>query len=348
MFSACRTLVCVVLLVALSVSGAYADFIYKDKSKVDGALFSGPMKAIVKMSGQSLDNIASTHYLKGNKMRTETPANNSVEIIDLDKEAFISINTKKKTYSVLTFAELRRQMEEAMQKMKESGKKDDSTELEPKVSIKKSGKTRSIAGYPTEEVLVTIALEAKDKKSGDTATLEVNSNLWLASGVSGYREVVDFQRRFTEKLGTPRMMGMLQAFMNDARMVEGLKEAQKEQSKLDGLALLTVVSMGVGGTAQAQAGSSQTQTRQKEEEEESSIPSVSKSVGKIFGGFGRKKKEEKKDEQSASGSEAAASSDAAGTTALMRITTEVTEISTAPVSGSLFEVPSDYKQVDRK
>lgn len=343
----CGAFLCAVL----AAGSVFADLTYKDVSKVDGAMFGGAMKAIIRMSGQSLDNIAATHYLKGGKMRTETSSNNnlqSIQIVDLDKELMISIDPKKKTYAVVTFAELRAQMEEAMRKMRESsGKKNEKedVQLTPRISVKQTGQTATIAGYAASETQITITLEAKDKKSGDTGNFDVNSSLWLAKGVAGAAEVNEFGRRFAEKLGTPQMMGMLQAFMTDARVVEGLQEAQRQQAKFEGFPLRTVVSMGVTG---ASAGSSQEQaSAQQREEEQSAIPSV-KSVGKIFGGFGRKKKEEKKDEKANDAPAAASAPAEAATTALMRITTEVTEVSAGAVSSALFEPPADYKKVDNR
>ncbi|MGI8783395.1 MAG: hypothetical protein ACR2L2_07080, partial [Acidobacteriota bacterium] len=297
-----RGRLCVAFLCALLAAGSvFADVTYKDVSKIDGAMFGGAMKAIIRMSGQNLDNIAAAHYLKGGKMRTETSSNNnlqSIQIVDLDKELMISIDPKKKTYSVVTFAELRAQMDEALRKMRESsGKKNEKedVQLTPRISVKQTGQTATIAGYPASETQVTITLEAKDKKSGDTGNFDVNSSLWLAKGVAGAAEVNEFGRRFAEKLGTPQMMGMLQAFMTDARVVEGMQEAQRQQAKFEGFPVRTVVSMGVTGSG-AESSQQQASAQKQREEEQSSIPSV-KSVGKIFGGFGRKKKEEEKKEE---------------------------------------------------
>ena len=54
-------------------------------------------------------------YLKGNRMATVNA--DSIEIIDLDKETITRVDIQKKSYTVMTFDQIRQQMEKARQEM---------------------------------------------------------------------------------------------------------------------------------------------------------------------------------------------------------------------------------------
>lgn len=95
-----------------------------------------------------------TVYLAGDKIVTESPQMRT--IVDLDAKTITSADKGKKTYSVLTFDELREQVElirknleslppEARRQM--SALFDDS---EP-VTVKATGNTGTIAGFPAKE-----------------------------------------------------------------------------------------------------------------------------------------------------------------------------------------------------
>ena len=80
--------------------------------------FEGALGRIVNLFGGkgAREGIVSTVALKGNRMMSTTDTTG--EIVDLGEEKVYQLDLKKKTYTVVTFAELRRQMEEAMAKAK--------------------------------------------------------------------------------------------------------------------------------------------------------------------------------------------------------------------------------------
>src|SRR5664280_3168049 len=61
------------------------------------------------------DPIVSNVYLKDNRMASVS--RDSIEIIDLDKETVTHIDTLKRTYTVITFQQMKEQMEKAKQEM---------------------------------------------------------------------------------------------------------------------------------------------------------------------------------------------------------------------------------------
>src|SRR5215813_8019892 len=100
---------------------SWADFQYSEKSKVTGGALASSMKMLgvfSKEARQAGSGTNSTISVKGNKMRRETDTG-TAEIIDLDGRRMIHIDSKSKTYSIVTFEQLKQQMEEARRKMAE-------------------------------------------------------------------------------------------------------------------------------------------------------------------------------------------------------------------------------------
>jgi hypothetical protein len=95
-----------------------------------------------------------TVYIAGDKIVTDSPTMRT--IVDLQQETITSADKAKKAYSVTTFAELRAQMDmirsslESLppEQRKQMGALFDDSEA---VTIKATGKTDTIAGYPAKE-----------------------------------------------------------------------------------------------------------------------------------------------------------------------------------------------------
>src|SRR5262245_4636724 len=94
-----------------------ADFSYEQSSKMTGGALAEMMKVAGAFSRQAREPIRSTVAIKGNRMAHLS--NSHTTIIDLDKETITQINPQKKTYSVLTFAEMAEAMQRMAEKMKQ-------------------------------------------------------------------------------------------------------------------------------------------------------------------------------------------------------------------------------------
>jgi len=73
------------------------------------------------------EGVTSTVAIKGNRMMTSN-GDGSAQIVDLSEEKIYDIDIKKKSYRVTTFADLRRQMEEARKRAQEEAKKEQASE----------------------------------------------------------------------------------------------------------------------------------------------------------------------------------------------------------------------------
>ena len=153
------------ILVALPLvsTSALADFKYTDTSQITGGALMGMASFAAKFSKDSraaMQPITTTHYIKGNKLRTDG-SDGSIQIIDLDGRRVISIDNANKTYSVATFDQIKAAMEKARAdaeaKAKENpGNKKDAQQAQqlqvtPKITVLPGSGTRVIQGQQTNE-----------------------------------------------------------------------------------------------------------------------------------------------------------------------------------------------------
>jgi len=347
-----KAAICVCLLALLACSGSSrADFKYTESSKVTGGALAGMMKVAGAFSKQAREPIESTEYLKGHKMRRDSSDGQST-IIDLDGRQIIQIDNKKRTYSVLTFDQMRQQLEAAKAQMQEQMAKENKDKpqaanfkITPKMSVADGPGTRTVAGVATREVKLDIELlmEANDpnqpSQSGQVQTW-VKSDQYVASSVPGSEEVRAFQEAMAKELDwVPGEM-----FGNNPQVSAGMTELRKN-SAAQGFPMLQYVSLGMGAPGQAGAGNSNASPDQQAGQQSSGSPDLSspsaaatQALGKMIGGFHRKKK----NEQSDSGAGAPPPAEPG---ALMQVTVEVTSLSTDPLDASLFAAPAGYQQL---
>src|SRR6266849_5458648 len=98
-------------MLAAGCSTLSAEFTYQQTSQMTGGALFDMLKMAGPFAKQAREPNVSTVIVKGNRMATVRK--DQVTIIDLDKESITEIDTAKKQYSVVTFA----QMKEAMEKM---------------------------------------------------------------------------------------------------------------------------------------------------------------------------------------------------------------------------------------
>lgn len=325
----------------LSGAGLLADFSYEQTSKMTGGAMLGMMKVAGAFSKQMREPMKTSVMVKGDRMVNISPM--SAQIIDLAKETMTHIDFQKKTYSVLTFAQFTEAMNQLNTKIRDD-KGGEVTEITVKPSVKETGQKRMVAGLDARQVILTMEMEGTDKKTGKTSTfMTMTSDMWLASGVAGYEEVRNFYQRMAQKMNWAPSMGL----MSPAGSQKGMAEMIKEMSKLDGVPVYQVITMGGAGMQPGEQGAAQQRPQQQQTEAEK--PSVGSALGKLsgFGGFGRKKKQP--EEQPAAAQQSDASQDAghqAAPGALMEMTTELSGFSSSAVDGSKFEIPAGFKQVE--
>jgi hypothetical protein len=318
---------CVLVLAGASI--LTADFSYQESSAVTGGALAGVMKVASVFSKSAGAPIRNTVLLKGNKMMQRSE--NSATLIDLDAQTFTSIDFQKKTYSVMTFDQMRQAMEDALKKMKNS--KNQPSDMNFKVSVDDTGKTRQIAGFDAKEMVLRMEMQGTDKKSGESGAMYITTDMWIAPVAAGYAEVRDFQRRMAEKIAWSPSGNM---FMAQPEVANGMANAAKEVAKIDGIPVLQVMSM--GATPQTpNAGAADAKPAQVEEPKPEK-QGIGGALGRLggLGGLGRKKAEPQPEQNTAA------------TGSLVEMRTEMTNFSNASIDDSQLAIPAGFKKIDAK
>ena len=330
----------VALICSLSAP-CFADFQYSETSKITGGAAAGAMKFVgvfSKDARQATQGANSTISLKGNKLRREDSLG-VAEIIDLDGRRIIHIDNKKKTYSVMTFDEMRAQMEEARRKAVEQQAKHNKgqqgqVKIVPKIQVTPGSGSKQLLNYTAKEMKVRVDMEMQSddpQAKGQTANMWVNSDSWIAP-VKGYDELKRFYQKLAKELDwvPGAVLGA------NPQITPAMVEYRKSAANLNGMPLLSMVSVGMEG----QPG--QQQQAAHEDQKQSGNP-ITHGIGGMFG-----KKKKKEDAAQDDSAKSASSGPGAPGNSLLDTTIEVTSVSTSTVDAGLFEIPAGYKQVQAK
>ncbi|MCX6638180.1 MAG: hypothetical protein NT090_24250, partial [Acidobacteria bacterium] len=364
---------------ALAVAPLVADFSYEQTTKITGGAMAGMMRVAGVFSKTAREPIKQTVIVKGDRMVNLTA--DTAHITDLGKETITDINFKNKTYSVITFAQMRQAMAQLQEKMKSQKAPEgaDRADVDFKASVKETGQTKVISGLTAKEVILTLEMQVKDRESGKAGAMDVVSDMWLAPQIPGYGEVRDFYRRMAEKMAWAPGAAMGGMGQSQPGMMKGMAELAKESAKLDGVPVLQIMRM--GSSAQAMADFSAPAQPQQQGQGQQETPSVRGAAGNaagntagnaagnaatgaiagrlgrlggIGGGLGglRRGKQQSQPEpppqpppQQAPPAQAQGGPPAG---ILMESTTELSGFSSAPADPSKVETPAGYKQVENE
>lgn len=220
-------------------------------------------KMINMFSKGAREGVTTTVAVKGNRKVTLN-GDTSGQIIDLAEEKIYDLDLKKKQYKVTTFAELRRQMEEAKKDAEESAREERSRSDEPSkpaekdpnqkeyevdFDIKNTGETRTINGFNTTKGVMTITVREKGKTLNDAGGMVMTTDMWMTPNAPSTKELMDFDRKYAEKLYGPTVMGasaqdMAMAMAMYPQMKPALDRMAKEGNKMPpGTAILTEMRM---------------------------------------------------------------------------------------------------------
>jgi hypothetical protein len=334
----------------------HADFSYSEKTQITGGAVIGMMKmagAFSKQARQAGEPILSTVTIQGNRM---VRANSlRTEIVDLDKETITTVDHTRKQYTTMTFEQMRQQIDAAIRKGKEQQVSDSqsaaaNTDLSFQVKVRNTGATKDVAGIDTNESILSMAMDATDKKTGEKGSLALTNDMWLAPEVPGYEEVREFQQRFAAKLGT-----VFNESFNPAMLAsqpgagKAMADMVKEMSKLKGIPVLQIMRMGTTANGEPLPAASEAPLPQStsapavsagQVAKDSAASAITSSLGLGgLGGFGRKKK---------AADPAPSQPGESGAAVLIESTTQMSDFSQAPADPSKFSIPSGYQQVEAK
>jgi hypothetical protein len=256
------------------------------------------------------------------------------QIVDAREEKVYDLDMRKKSYTVTTFAELRRKMEEMEAKAKEDASKapadekpdTQGKEMQIDVDVKTTGQAKPINGFDTHQVIMTITGHEKGKTLEDSGGFVLTVDDWLTKTQPALREIGDFERRYYEKLAGPQIQMDAKQLATALAMMPGLKDAftKANMQKLDGTPIQST--MTVEGVKSAD------QMKTQQSSTSSSGSDSPASVSGIVGGFMRKRAQANAEKNPPS-----------ARSMFMTITNEVLTISTS-VSAADVAIPAGFKQ----
>jgi len=278
--------------VLLALQLAYADASYEHTSRISGGQFIDFLKnapIISKQMKALTEPTSEITMVHGNQKATVSKL--TTEIYDLDKQQVIHIDNEKKTYSVTTFADYRKMMQEMPARMAqmEQQMKDAQAraqqgqgQMPPSdlqynftATVSDPGVMKVINGKNAKQQILTLKMTVTEPSNpGMNVGYTMTTEIWTTPELpEEMKAVQDFDRRFYGKLmegqdlsGMMEQMkqmrdnrsgAMAMMFGNKPGAAEAYAQMQKELAKITGTRILEIQRMGGSGTGMApQQGSS--------------------------------------------------------------------------------------------
>jgi hypothetical protein len=339
------------------------DYTYQQTTQITGGSLLKMMKTVGMFSSQARhmgDPVVSTIYLKDNRLANVSAE--SVQIIDLDKETITQVDVAKRTYTVMTFAQMKQAMEDARAKMQQEAAKQPSQQpaanpdaqnvkMSYDVKVRETGAQKQISGLDSKEAIMTMMMNATDTKTQQSGSMAVTNDMWMVPSVPGYDQVREFYKRFAAKM-SDASLGLGYDFSKMLAQNPGAGQALNgmaaEMQKLKGVPIMQVMRMGTTANGQPLPAASEAPLPADASPAAPSSGQVAKSamgsmLSSRFGGFGKKKNDspdQPADQNTNSSAQAQATS-----SILMETQITTSNFSSAPVDPSHFEVPAGYKLV---
>jgi hypothetical protein len=335
------TVALTIAVLALSSYAIRADVRTEEKSRVE---FGGVLGRMVNIFGGkgAREGVTSSIAVQGDRLSRMNDM--SGQIIDLGEEKVYDLDLRKKQYTVTTFAELRRRMEEAQRKAEESARKANAKEakadakerdpnqkeVEVDFDLKETGQKKTINGFDTREVVMTITLREKGKTLEQGGGMVLTDDMWLAPKIAAMKEIAEFNQRYAVKLQGPMMAGasaqdLAAAMAMYPMMKQAVARMSTENVKMDGTPISSTVTMDAVQSAE--------QSAQEAKRDDDSKPDASTSVGSLLSGLAKRKAAQKQEGQNEN----------KGRSTFMTTTNEVLKVTTA-VSAADVAIPAGFKE----
>jgi hypothetical protein len=335
------TIALTIAVLALSSYAIRADVRTEEKSRFELGGVLGRMVNIFGGKG-AREGVTSSIAVQGDRLSRMNDM--SGQIIDLGEEKVYDLDLRKKQYTVTTFAELRRRMEEAQRKAEESARKAnaretkaDSKERDPNqkemevdFDLKETGQKKTINGFDTREVVMTITLREKGKTLEQGGGMVLTDDMWMAPKIAAMKEIAEFNQRYAVKLQGPMMAGasaqdLAAAMAMYPMMKQAVARLNTENVKMDGTPISSTVTMDAVQSAE--------QSAQEAKRDDDSKPDASTSVGSLLSGLAKRRAAQKQEGQNEN----------KGRSTFMTTTNEVLKVTTA-VSAADVAIPAGFKE----
>ncbi len=301
----------------------------------------------------------------------------SADIVRLDQDKIYHLDLNKKTYTETTFEELRAQLQHAMDQAKDNPQASpqpvDESKcewLDPKVQVNRTGEKATVAGFEAERLMISASQPCRNKDTGAICEVALGLDEWLAPQFSAGAEATRFHREYAQKMGFDTAAYSRDVSERAQQLFSRYKgiwsELAGKMKDVKGYPVKMSFAFGFGG-AQCKDSNSASQQAAASDSGEKSAP-ASPTAGGLAGQLGGKLAgalfHRKKDEPAAqpadstgttpgtTGTTPAATGPATalptGLIPLVTLTSELVSVSTDTASPGVFEIPPDFKKVERK
>lgn len=293
----------------------------------------------------------------------------TAEIVRLDADRIDRLDISRKQYTETTFEELKARLQKALDKSEENRSRAEESPkpmdeskcewLEPKADVKRSGEKATYGGFEAERLTIVASQPCKDKETGAICEVALALDEWLAPKFTAREEEEKFHRAYAQKVGLDLTSGRgggpfgggdinQRAQSMFGRYAGIWSEILTKTKDVKGYPVKASFSFAFGG---AQCKNSQSQQQQQQNPDSDSSGGGGGLAGQMAGKLGslfHRKKDDSQGDASAQPGQAPATTLPNGLVPIITMTSEVLSVSTDSVSADVFEVPADFKKVDRR
>lgn len=368
-FSRCN--ICQVTVLALTLvtpTALFADYSYQETTQITGGSMLSMMKVAGTLSSQARkagDPVVSSIYLKGNRLAHVSA--DSIEIIDLDKQTVTHVDVAKRTYTVITFQQMKDQVAKAAQQMQTQPAppaqpaaqpaNPDNVQMSFDVKVRETGTTKQISGLDAQEAILTMTMNATDQTTQQTGAMAVTNDLWMVPEIPGYSQIGEFYARMAAQMGTMTAgvgVDLSKMVAQNPGATQALSDMGKEMQKLKGVPIMQIMRMGTTINGQPLPAASEAplppdntpvMPSGSDIAKQSAASAITSHLGVLggLGGFGKKKPAAPPAADPATDPPAATPASAV----LMESQTTVSSFSSASVDASHFDVPAGFKLIQQ-
>lgn len=262
-----------------------ADSSYEHTSQITGGQFINTLKNVPFISKQfksMTDPTSEITMVHGNQKAIVSK--DYTEIWDLDKEVIIHIDNTKKNYSMVTFADMRKMIQEMPAKMaqmqaqlkeaqdKAKAQQSQAPAIPPNLQfnfttdVKDTGLTKTIGKYNAKQQIMTMKMTITDTNNpGTDINYSFIDEIWTTPDLPAeMKDVQDFDMRFGQKMmqgmdvkdlmanmsnmRNGSQMAMMQMFGGHPGASDAFAQMGKELAKITGTRLIEITRMGGSGT----------------------------------------------------------------------------------------------------
>lgn len=354
------------LVIALPATLPAADYTYQQTTQITGGSILHMMKTVGIFSSQARhigDPVVSTIYLKDNRLANVSP--DSIQIIDLDRETVTQIDVQKKTYTVMTFAQMKQAAAAAAAQMQQQAAQQPAPQPAPQppppnpdaqnvkltfdVKVRNTGAQKEVSGLQSSESILTLVMNATDTQTQQSGSMAVTNDMWMVPSVPGYDQVEDFYKRFGDKMSDATValgFDFHQMLAQNPGAGQALNDMAGEMQKLHGVPIMQVMRMGTTTNGQPLPAASEAPLPPEKPAPTAgqvAKAGIGSAISSRLGGFGfGKKKNNPPPDQNADQNNAQQQPTSA---ILMETQITTSEFSSDPVDPSHFEIPAGYTQV---